>query len=200
MNNYRTRSRTLRVLVALFVMSSCRAADAPRSERTPPHSSASPRDSALFAALLDSVPAEEKPLLAVRTFLTDNGWIASDSIMRWVAKGLDIARPETITAFRVAITDGGRADSLFGIHSGVMWVSHDSGSTSPPPAAVLHVSRPGYSADSSQAMLYAVYRCGAHCGRVDYVLLERTSPALEWRVRARLRRDSQRLMIPPEIP
>ena len=179
-------------LIALFVVTGCSVNKEPSDVIDLAQRAASPRDSALFATLLDSVPTENAAVLAVRPFLTDlNGWLAGDSIMRWVARNLAGVRAETITAFRAAMADSGRADSLFGTHRDVIWISRDSSDVAPigeHNAGILQVSRPAYSADSLQAMLYAVFRCGAHCGPAEYVLFERSPPAAGWRMRSRLRR------------
>lgn len=51
----------------------------------------------------------------------------------------------------------------------------------------IRLSRVAYSADSTEAVVYAVVACGAVCGSADYFLLQREARSA-WRIRRVLRR------------
>ena len=147
-------------------------------------------DSAVYAAVLDSLRWNADMVMVVREFTSlppapndrgpDNRWlIGKDSPITLAL----------LTALEDAEPAHSSLEAAMGRLAGVKYVDSTAAGEIPLPRSggqrLVRFSAIGYSADLSEALLYASMGCGALCGMGSYYVVRRQSDGT-WRVGAQL--------------
>lgn len=182
------RERYLIASLCLATVVGCRATPDP----APASSSVAALDSAAYVAVLDSLLRRDRqaPIPVAVEFLPLSREHDTPATREWLARELPtvtadmFAQLETIPPTKESL----RA-VLVSVH-GAPWIDSTTLMSRRDVATIrfgIRLSPVAYSADSTEAVVYAVVACGAVCGSADYCLL-RQAAASAWRVQKILRR------------
>jgi hypothetical protein len=164
----------------------------PVSHREATAVSVNPVDSAVYAAVLDTLYARETHAripVAIELLPVSREY-DTPATRDWLSKEIPTVSEAMFATLTVVAPEHGDVRGRLVAVPGAGWIDSTVLMTRRDVSVIrygIRLSRVAYSADSSEAVVYAVVACGAVCGSADYILLRRESTAA-WSIRKVLRR------------
>ena len=169
-------------ILALIGIASC---SSPEPARTP-HV---PADSAIYAAVLDSLRGQASRVTVVRQFVPPRAMDDSGTLRSWLLGQSPMITAPLLDALERRAARTPDVESALGSEPGVVYrdsSSSESDSVSrSAPGRQIRFSNIGWSTDSASAILYASMQCGALCGQGSYYVVAR-GPDGHWRIVAQV--------------